>query len=133
VLGPALLAFALAAPSQSASDAAATSDLAVSLNRIRAALQKTPALRLALPEPTFRVEVRQHPFFVDVPWTWEFAGGGVPTLSPRPGPIGTPPLGQVDVLPLWRAARKARARRAAEDEVRRALEEFCATHSCEPR
>jgi hypothetical protein len=48
VFGPALLAFALATPSQSASDAAATSDLAVSLNRIRAALQKTrPAAGVA--------------------------------------------------------------------------------------
>ncbi len=104
-----------------------------SLRRIRAALAQPDHLRVETPEPTFKTEIRQHPFFTDVPHTWDFSGGGTPTAAPRPAYVGTPPAVKFEVLPLLREIRNAWAEREARGEVSREMAEFCATHACEPR
>src|SRR5437870_3501176 len=68
-----------------APDGAARTDAA--LTRIRAALARPERLRIStrhrdLPEPTFRIEIRQHPYFTEVPFIWTFSGGGVPLTAP---------------------------------------------------
>ena len=103
------------------------------LARIRKALDRPAQLRITPREPTFRVEVRQHPYFTDQPFVWTFDGGGVPMAAPQFSATGTPPIVQVDALPLITRARKALAQRAAEREVRRAMADYCASHSCDPR
>ena len=117
-----------------AADAPAAATQA-SLNRIREALSKPAGLRVTVPEPTFRVEVRAHPYFTEIPWTWDFGGGGAPApLVPRALGQSTPPLIAIDLLQIGRAvasARRAHAERAAEDEVRHELAEFCSTHACD--
>ena len=105
-----------------------------SLRRIRAALSRPARLRLTVPEPTFRVEVRAHPYFTEIPWTWDFGGGGGAPLAPPTLGSSTPPLITIDLLPIGRAianARRAHAERAAQDEVRDALANFCSTHACD--
>lgn len=110
----ALLALALVGAPQdpAAPQAPAAGTLPVSVNRIREALQKPQVIDVRLPEPTYHVEVRGHPFFTERPWTWDFRGGGVPMTGPRAGRSST--LVGVDVLPFLARARKARAQRAAE-------------------
>jgi hypothetical protein len=132
VLAQALLVAALATASQDAAVPLRTAPDETSLKRIRGALAKSAGLRVNTPVPTFRIEVREHPFFTEHPTVWDFAGGGVPTAAPRFGSSGTPPLVVIDLLPLVRAARKAYTQHAASTEVRRALTEFCSTHSCSP-
>ena len=101
------------------------------LRRIAAALAQPQSLRLTTPVPTFRTEVRQHPWFTDVPHPWDFAGGGVATAVPQAGRPATPALVAADALPLLRAARTAWAERGAREEVSKAIESFCATHPCQ--
>jgi hypothetical protein len=106
-----------------------------SLSRIREALSKPGGLSLTVPEPTFRTEVRAHPYFTEIPWTWDFGGGSTARVaaSQAPGQF-TPPLIAIDLLPIGRAivnARRAHAARAARDEVRRIVSEFCSTHACD--
>jgi len=116
-----------------AADAPAVVTLA-SLNRIREALSKPAGLRVTVPEPTFRVEVRAHPYFTEIPWTWDFGGGGASPVVPRTIGQSTPPLIAIDLLRIGRAltsARRAHAERAAQDEVRHEFAEFCSTHACD--
>jgi hypothetical protein len=106
-----------------------------SLSRIREALSKPAGLRVTVPEPTFRVEVRAHPYFTEIPWTWDFGGGGgAAPVVPRALGQSTPPLITIDLLAIGRAlanARRAHAERAAQDDVGHELAEFCSTHACD--
>ena len=139
MFGPALLAIALAAAPQNPapSDEASHSDAA--LSRIRARLAKPERLHVStereLPEPTFRVEIRQHPYFTEVPYIWTFAGGGVPLTAPGLEHMGGSMLpqsfgGGTDVLPALAALKRALDEHAAKAEVQKAILEFCATHLC---
>jgi hypothetical protein len=112
-----------------------------SLRRIRAALAKpapTLVVRPPAPQPTFKVTIQQHPYFVERPFVWTFAGGGTPTTQRPTGPgqplitVGVPigGGGEGGVLPMLRAAKSALQEHAARDEVERAMAEFCAAHSC---
>lgn len=89
----------------------------ISLERIKRELQRTPALRVSTPppEPTFKVEVVQHPYFLEMPYTWNWGGGGVPVAAPAASPSGSPPLFTIDLLPLLKAAKRAYDRHAATD------------------
>jgi hypothetical protein len=112
-----------------------------SLRRIRAALAKpapTLVVRPPAPQPTFTVTVEQHPYFIERPFVWTFAGGGTPTTQRPTGP-GQPLMtvsvpvgggGEGGVVPMLRAVRSAIQEHAAHSEVERAMAEFCATHSC---
>ena len=124
--------------SQSAADAQAQPD--PSLNRIRVRLSRPERLHFAtnreLPEPTFRIEIRQHPYFTEVPFIWTFQGGGMPITAPGiermggsmlPKSFGT---GGTDILPLFVSLKHALDEHAARAEVQRAIVEFCATHLC---
>ena len=107
------LALLLGVEPQSAAEAerAAPVQTPESVKRIAAALAIPPRLQIhaPLPEPTFRVEVQQHPYFADRPFTWNFGGGGTSRSTPRPPSAGsgTPPLFQIDLLPIVRAAKRA--------------------------
>jgi hypothetical protein len=109
---------------------AQTSDphLPVSMERIRAALQQQPALRVPAPSgdiPTFRVEVRAPPFVLqpvdDKPFD--------PTF-------GLPSAGELlmDGIEKMRSAvvqhKRGRAERRARKEVEDALAAFCAAREC---
>jgi len=121
--------------------AAAPADDSASLRRIRAALAK-PASTLVVkappPEPTYRVEILQHPYFTEIPFVWTFAGGGVPTTQTPAGPgqplisVGVPigAGGDEGVLPMLRAIKRSLDERGAHGEVSRAIAEFCAAHGC---
>src|SRR5262249_7846221 len=64
------------APQNAPSDAAQPG---ASLARIRELLaRRPPVLKITAPEPTYKVEVIQHPYFTTPPFVWTFAGGGVP-------------------------------------------------------
>jgi hypothetical protein len=133
-----LIVMALAAPqSTAAADEAPRSDAA--LTRIRARLAKPERLHVStereLPEPTFRIEIRQHPYFTEVPYIWTFAGGGVPLTAPGLEHMGGSQLpqsfgGGTDVLPLFTSLKRALDEHAAKAEVQKAILEFCATHLC---
>jgi hypothetical protein len=134
ILAPVWLAMALAAPQQNAAAQApqAPTEWPVSLSRIRAGLARPIRLRIATPEPTYRVEIQQHPFFTDVPRTWTFDGGGVPFSATPFGTSGSPAAVQSgNLLPLFGKVQHAIEQHAAEEEVRRAIADFCATHSCD--
>ena len=130
-----LLALALAAGGQDAPPA--RTSLPVSIDRIREGLQRKPALKVNVPppEPTFRVEIVEHPFFRMEPYVWTFAGGGVPFtgstgvigVSETPGAV---PLIQGDVLPAVKSAIYALRERAAQHEAQQTLAQFCAQHTC---
>jgi hypothetical protein len=131
-----VMALALAGADQ---DAAAAPAASASLDRIRAALARTPALRVDAPPPppatTYRVEIIEHPFFTEIPYEWNFAtGGGFPSSAPSATPGAPPPLSHVaggtDILPLFGKVKHAFAERAAQREVQQTVAEFCATHSC---
>jgi hypothetical protein len=145
VLGPALLAIALAgtpqspAPSggQAAGDTAAQPDS--SLSRIRARLSRPEKVHFAtdrqLPEPTFRIEIRQHPYYTEVPFIWTFQGGGMPLTAPGLEHMGGSQLPHSfgsgsEILPLFTSLKRSLDEHAARAEVQKALAEFCATHIC---
>jgi hypothetical protein len=129
-----------------AADSAGT--LPVSVDRVRAELERPAVLNLTLPDVPvhFRIEVRERPLFSELP-PIDFGGGTkrppvpfwVPSSVPQVGV--TPALAGVDLLAVGRyvansvsAARRARAQREAQEEVQRALREFCATtKECEVR
>ncbi|HZT77559.1 MAG TPA: hypothetical protein VFA27_12980 [Vicinamibacterales bacterium] len=133
MLAPLALALALAASHQDASDAPR---LPVSLAHIRAGLQRTPVLRVDArpPEPTFRTEIVQHPYFIEIPHTWTFGGGGyassAPAATPGALPPGTAMVGGTDLLPLVTGAARAVREHAAHREVQQAFADFCAKYSC---
>jgi len=109
------------------------------MDRIRERVSRAPSLRIPtnreLPQPTFRIEIREHPYFTEVPFVWSFAGGGYPLTAPgieRMGGSGLPKSfgGGTDILPLFTSLKRSIDRRAAKAEVEKAIAEFCATHSC---
>jgi hypothetical protein len=118
----------------------------VSLDRIRAGLARSPAIDLSAvdssvvaPEPRFRVEVQGRRYYRDVLPTWEIAPGPGPVLAPSTS-RGSPSLLQVDLLGLSRQigsaigkVRRARAGRAAHEEVEEELRQFCAERDCGSR
>jgi hypothetical protein len=120
----------------------------VSLDRIRKALERDRSSRLLIerPEPTFQVTVRELIHLTDPHGQDAFIDnlhpprGGLYAFEQRQR-LGNPWAGQpfikVDVLPLLesvgqsiRKARHAHAQRSAQDEVERALTEFCAVNEC---
>ncbi len=124
----------------------------VSLVRIRAALDRPAPLRIALPKPKadFHVEIRDRPLYSPnllgpVETLWSTAAGPVPPgglrafeQRQRLGEQWSQPMLSVDLLSMAASvrtaianARRAGAEKAAREEVRRALAEFCATHECE--
>lgn len=141
MIAAAVLALLLGVDPQTAAepDPAAPVETPESLTRIATALARPPRLRLdaPLPEPTFRIEIQQHPYFTDIPFTWTFGGGGVPftgTGAAAAASQGTTPLVQVDALPILAAVRRAwtdRESRSIRENVQRELAEFCATHGCD--
>jgi len=149
MLGPALLAIAIAgapqAPAvpadggQSVSETPVQSD--ASLNRIRLRISRPQRIHFAtdqpLPEPTFRIEIRQHPYFTEMPFIWTFQGGGSPMTAPGLEHMGGSMLpqsfgnkGGTDILPLFTSLKRGLDEHAARAEVQKALAEFCATHLC---
>ncbi|HZR23344.1 MAG TPA: hypothetical protein VFA59_07150 [Vicinamibacterales bacterium] len=132
------LVLLLAMMTQSVADAPANDS--ASLRRIREKLAKpAPSLvvKAPTPEPTFKVEVQQHPYFTEIPFVWTFNGGGVPTTQKTTGPgqplitVGVPiGGGEGGVLPALRALKSKLQERGAREEVERAIAEFCATHAC---
>jgi len=126
-----LVACALAASSSQPPD---TSD--PSLDRVRAALAKPPST-LTLPErvPDFSVTIRERSRERELlPPILDFkVGPGVPQESLFTSPVGSQPLFQVDLIPAGLAVgdaikqlRKAYVRKAALEEVRRTIAEYCA-------
>jgi hypothetical protein len=124
-------ALAPAAPQQSgASDE--------SIARVRAALEKpTQALTLTLPErkADFSVTITERERFDKlVPPILDFkVGPGFPQQELVTSPWGSQPLVSVDLMSLAMAAavgintlRKARAQRAALEEVQQAIADYCA-------
>jgi hypothetical protein len=118
--------------------------LPISIDRVRAALDRPAALNVVLPEPEvhFRVEVKERQYFTELP-PIDFGTGqrtpAAPFWAARSMPrVGaTPPLVGVDLLAIGGAinrARRERAETAAREDVLRQLREFCATtHECEIR
>jgi|SRR5579862_615108 len=132
---------ALAAAPQSPAPAEDTASADASLSRIRTKLATPPRLRLTpptdreLPEPTFRIEIHEHPYFTEVPFIWTFSGGGTPLTAPGLEHMGGSQLpksfgGGTDVLPLFASLKRALDEHAAKAEVQKAILEFCATHIC---
>jgi len=141
VLAPTFLAIALAAGAQNVAPTAEVPHTFgdASLDRIRERLSQTSWLRISpdreLPHPMFRIEIHEHPYFTERPFVWTFAGGGYPLTAPgleRMGGSGLPKSfgGGNDILPMFTSLKRALDTRAARAEVQKALEEFCAAHSC---
>jgi hypothetical protein len=138
MVAPAILALALSAsPQSAAAPDAVQGDSYVA--RIRDLLaRRAPVLKISTPEPTYKVEIIQHPYFTTVPFVWTFAGGGVPTAQRQTDAssplisVGVPIGGGGDagIGAAFRALKSKFDERAARDEVGRAVAEFCATHAC---
>ena len=118
-------------------------NLPVSLDRIRAALERSPRepLKTQLPRPNFRVEIQERQRFENLLAMLDFKSGPVPPgglygfeqRARLSSPWGSQPIVGVDVLSMGRliangisSARRSRAEAAAREEVKRALEEFWA-------
>lgn len=142
VIRSVLLVLALSLVADPAAPADGENAPPVSLDRIRAALARPPALDLsaATPPVHFHVEVQGRRFYRDIPPIWATR----PRLKWTPPPWSpsqtSPALFQVDLLGLGRpvasavsGARRARAVRDAREEVEDARREFCAERECEAR
>ena len=138
-----LIAILTGAPAAAQDATPAPANLPVSLDRIRAALERSPRepLKTQLPKPTFRVEIRERQRFEALLATLDFRSGPVPPgglygfeqRARLSSPWGSQPIVGVDVLAMGRliangisSARRSRAEAAAREEVKRALEEFWA-------
>jgi hypothetical protein len=124
--------------------AAAPGELPVSLSRIRAALERPTTLRIE-PETKadFKVDVNEVQRFRDLLDLLDFGNGpavpgGLYGYEQR-RMLGqqSQPLFNIDVSGIGQSigtavakARRARAERLAREEVRRALNDFCATREC---
>ena len=114
---------------------AAEPQATVSLDRLRAQLAQPAALPITIPDlprPTFRVEVHEHPYWIDDPLAWHW---DMPPMSPLVAPgsawlAGGGAGGGTDVLPAIKAARRSRQLRAARREVVKDFADFCASHDC---
>ena len=139
-----LIAILTGAPA-AAQDAtpAAGASLPVSLDRIRAALERSPRepLKTQLPRPNFRVEIQERQRFENLLALLDFKSGPVPPgglygfeqRARLSSPWGSQPIVGVDVLAIGRliangvsSVKRTRAEAAAREEVKRALEEFWA-------
>jgi hypothetical protein len=138
MVAAAILALALS-PSPQTAASQETDGVGVSLARVRELLtRRAPALKITTPEPTYKVEVIQHPYFTTTPFVWTFAGGGVPTMQRRTDgatpliSIGVPIGGGGDegLGAAVRAIKRKFDERGAREEVSRAIAAFCATHEC---
>jgi hypothetical protein len=126
-----------------AQDASRETALPISLDRIRAALERSPAERLktVLPRPTFRVEIQERQRFEEFLATLDFRSGPVPPgglygfeqRARLSSPWASQPIVSVNLLPIGRgiadwfsSAKRTRAEAAARDEVKRALDAFWA-------
>jgi hypothetical protein len=145
------LSIGLQQPVDPVSPPDANRELPVSLARIRVALDRPAPLRLTLPESKadFHIEIRPRLLYspsllgpVETLWSTTTAPvppGGLHAFEQRQR-LGDPwsqPMMSVDLLSIGSAVRKAvanarrsSAEKAAREEVRRALAEFCATHDC---
>ncbi len=132
MLGILIIAALAAAPQSQAADEAPKPD--ASLTRIRTRLARPERLHVSvereLPEPTFRIEIHQHPYFTEYPFIWTFDSGGVPFGTPGFVRTGTPLVSSGNVLPLFTSLKRALDEHAAKAEVQKAILEFCATHLC---
>src|SRR5262245_9052283 len=125
----------LSAPSASSALSGASDE---SLARVRAALEQAPrTLILDLPErkPHFAVTITERERFEKLlPPILDFKlGPGLPQQELFTSPWGSQPLVSVDLMSLAMAAavginelRKAHVRRAALEEVRQAIADYCA-------
>ena len=106
-----------------------------SLDRIHEALAKPPST-LTVPErvPDFSLTIRERSHEKELlPPILDFkVGPGVPQESLFTSPVGSQPLFQVDLIPAGLAVgdaikqlRKAYMRRAALEEVRRTIADYC--------
>ena len=99
----------------------------VSIARVRAALEKPPPI-LTPPDRTadFSVHIEERvplqEIFETPPWA---TSGVAPGWGPAAGGPGIP-LVSFDVLPLLLAAKRAYSERAAREEVKRAIADYCA-------
>jgi hypothetical protein len=126
------LAMASASAGRAAPAADQTGDAASSLTRVARALVNQPS-RLALQarKPDFTVDIRERERFEHLtPPQFEFKREPVPRVA-APG-SSTPPLYNLDLLPIARAiaravtgARRAHAEGSARDEVRREIASYC--------
>jgi hypothetical protein len=125
-------------------DSAPRAELPVSLSRIREALKKPdPRLAVPPPKPDFKIEVNEEQRFRDLVDLLDFSPSPVvPAVwfGPAVGGSRTQPLVSMSVSDLGTAvvrsvtkARRARAERLAQEEVQRALIQFCASHECAAR
>lgn len=116
--------------------------LPVSLDRVRAALERSPrqTLKIAAPTPDFRVEIKEDQRFRELlpPWL-DFRSGPIPPgglyafeqKARLSSPWGGVPIVSVDLLAIGHSiangisrARRAHAEAAAREEVQRALDDF---------
>ena len=90
-----VLALALFAQvARTSSETPAPLHLPVSESHIRQALAQQTWLRITLPTepPTYRVEIREHRFFIEEPYTWNFGSGRyAPRYSGPPLPPSSAP------------------------------------------
>jgi hypothetical protein len=115
-------------------------ELPVSLGHIREALKK-PESKLAAPlrQADFRIEIAEEQHFRDLvdlldfsaqpilPAVWFGGSQTQPLVS-----FGVSSIGQSIAHSIAKAHRE-RAERLAQEEVQRALNQFCATHECAAR
>jgi hypothetical protein len=146
VIAGLLVATALACAPQTPTSAAAATppspELPVSLDHIREALARPPGLRWTPPEvkPDFVVHVSERERFEKMMPPWDFRSGPVPPGGlyaweqlQRSGVAMAQPLISVDLMAIAHeiggaisAMRTAYATAAAREEVRRAIEAYCA-------
>jgi len=131
---------AVEAPSAQTQAEAAPPQLPVSLSRIREALKK-PEGKLAAPQrqADFKVEIAEEQRFQDLVDLLDFSASPV-LPAVRFGGSQTQPLINVSLTGIGQSvarsvarARRERAERLAQEEVQRALNQFCATHECAAR
>jgi len=118
-------------------------NLPVSLDRIRAALERSPVARLKIVDrkPDFRVEIRERRRIEELLATLDFRSGPVPPgglyafeqKARLSSPWGSQPIVSVDLLSVagWFAggissARRTHAEAGAREEVTRAIADYCA-------
>ena len=117
--------------------------LPVSLEHIRAALERSPTQRLKVVErkPDFRVEIQERRRIEELLASLDFNGGPVPAAGlyayeqmQRIGsPWGSVPIVSVDLLRIFKgiggqiaSAKQSSAQKAAREEVRGAIADYCA-------
>jgi hypothetical protein len=113
-----------------------SSDLPVSIEHIRAALERPDKLTLDPITPDFVVDVRERQRFEQRVPQWDFKSGPVPPGGlyfyeqlQRAGLSSAQPLFLVDLIAIGRglaSAHAAHSASVAREDVRRAIAEYCA-------